>query len=116
MTYDEALGFFGSGRSIGLALRVSSSRVSQCRAAGGFSYPMQCVLEKESGGKLSAKREDDPVNGPSKTLTPALTASTDHKTKQNITRGDSHPSDWHLIRPELPAETASDPPTKKAAA
>jgi hypothetical protein len=62
MTYDQALQFFGSGRSIGDALGVSGSRVSQCRAAGGFSYPMQCVLEKESGGKLAASREDDPAH------------------------------------------------------
>ena len=60
MTYDQALKHFGSGRSIGDALGVSGSRVSQCRSAGGFSYPMQCVLEKESGGKLSASRSDDP--------------------------------------------------------
>lgn len=61
MTYDEALKHFGTGRAIGDALDVSSSRVSQCRAAGGFSYPMQCVLEKESSGVLIAKRQDDPA-------------------------------------------------------
>lgn len=60
MTYDQALAFFGSGRAIGKVLSVSGSRVSQCRSAGGFSYPMQCVLEKESRGKLIADREDDP--------------------------------------------------------
>lgn len=60
MTFDEALAFFGSGRAIGDALGVSRGRVSQCRAAGGFSYPMQCVLEKESRRKLIAKREDEP--------------------------------------------------------
>jgi hypothetical protein len=60
MTYDEALKHFKTGSAIGGALRVSRSRVSQCRATGGFSYPMQCVLEKESGGALIAKREDDP--------------------------------------------------------
>lgn len=60
MTFDEALKYFGSGRAIGDALAVTSSRVSQCRTAGGFSYPMQCVLEKESCGNLTAKREDDP--------------------------------------------------------
>ena len=37
MTYDEALKHFRTGRAIGDALRVSGSRVSQCRAAGGFS-------------------------------------------------------------------------------
>jgi len=61
MTYDEALKHFRTGRAIGDALAVSGSRVSQCRSAGGFSYPMQCVLEKESSGALIAKREDDPA-------------------------------------------------------
>ena len=61
MTFDEALKFFRTGRAIGDALRVSGSRVSQCRAAGGFSYPMQCVLEKESSGALVANRDDDPT-------------------------------------------------------
>ena len=63
MTFDEALQHCRTGRAIGDALRVSGSRVSQCRAAGGFSYPMQCVLEKESGGVLVAKRDDDPAYG-----------------------------------------------------
>ncbi|EPJ8753461.1 hypothetical protein I5S62_06010 [Pseudomonas putida] len=66
MTYDEALEHFGTGRAIGDALGVTSSRVSQCRATGGFSYPMQCVLEKESGGKLVANRHDDPAFDPNK--------------------------------------------------
>lgn len=61
MTYDEALKHFGTGRAIGDVLDVSGSRVSQCRTAGGFSYPMQCVLEKESAGALIAKRDDDPA-------------------------------------------------------
>ena len=61
MTYDEALKYFGTGRAIGDALRVTGSRVSQCRTVGGFSYPMQCVLEKESAGRLVARREDDPA-------------------------------------------------------
>lgn len=61
MTYNEALTFFGTGRRIADALGVSPGRVSQCRAAGGFSYPMQCVLEKESGGALVACRKDDPA-------------------------------------------------------
>ncbi|WP_080637255.1 hypothetical protein [Pseudomonas putida] len=60
MTFDEALSHFRTGRAIGDALGVSSSRVSQCRSAGGFSYPMQCVLEKESGGALMARRQDVP--------------------------------------------------------
>lgn len=62
MTYDDALKLFGSGKAIADALGVTRSRVSQCRATGGFSYPMQCVLEKESNGALIAKREDDPAN------------------------------------------------------
>ena len=66
MTYDQALKFFGSGRSIGDALGVSGSRVSQCRSAGGFSYQLQCVLEKESAGKLTACRSDDPAYEPKK--------------------------------------------------
>ncbi|WDH25014.1 hypothetical protein [Pseudomonas chlororaphis] len=66
MTYDEALAHFSTGRAIGDALGVTGSRVSQCRTAGGFSYPMQCVLEKESGGALVAKREDDPSQAPKK--------------------------------------------------
>lgn len=61
MTYDEALKHYRTGRAIGEALRVTGSRVSQCRTAGGFSYPMQCVLEKESGGALIAKLEDEPA-------------------------------------------------------
>lgn len=61
MTYDDALKHFGSGKAIGDALGVTGSRVSQCRAAGGFSYPMQCVLEKESDGVLKAVRSDDPI-------------------------------------------------------
>lgn len=62
MTYDEALKHFGTGSAIGDALGVTRSRVSQCRTTGGFSYPMQCVLEKESSGALIAKREDDPAS------------------------------------------------------
>ena len=67
MTYVEALTHFGTGRAIGDALGVTGSRVSQCRTTGGFSYPMQCVLEKESGGVLIAKREDDPAQTLKKT-------------------------------------------------
>lgn len=66
MTFDEALKHFGSGKAIGDALGVSTSRVSQCRASGGFSYPMQCVLEKESCGRLIASRQDVPGSGPVK--------------------------------------------------
>ncbi len=61
MTFEEALEHFGSGRAISEALGVSTGRVSQCKASGGFSFPLQCVLEKESGGALQAKREDDPA-------------------------------------------------------
>lgn len=67
MTYEEALKHFGTGRAIGHALGVTSSRVSQCRTTGGFSYPMQCVLEKESSGALIAKRDDDPAQALKKT-------------------------------------------------
>jgi hypothetical protein len=66
MTYDEALQFFRTPGAIGEALRVTRSRVSQCRSAGGFSYPMQCVLEKESAGQLTASRQDDPASSPKK--------------------------------------------------
>jgi hypothetical protein len=66
MTYDEALQFFRTPGAIGEALRVTRSRVSQCRSAGGFSYPMQCVLEKESAGQLTASRLDDPANSAKK--------------------------------------------------
>lgn len=67
MTYDQALQFFGTPGAIGEALRVTRSRVSQCRSAGGFSYPMQCVLEKESAGKLTASRHDDPASSSKQT-------------------------------------------------
>ncbi len=63
MTYEEAQRHFGSNKAIADALGVSKGRVSQCKAAGGFSYPMQCVLEKASSGKLSADRKDDPSAG-----------------------------------------------------
>lgn len=66
MTFDEALKHFGTGKAIGDVLGVSTSRVSQCRSSGGFSYPMQCVLEKESGGRLIASRKDVPSCGPEK--------------------------------------------------
>jgi hypothetical protein len=66
MTYDQALQFFGTPGAIGDALSVTRSRVSQCRSAGGFSYPMQCVLEKESAGKLTASRLDDPASSTKK--------------------------------------------------
>lgn len=61
MTFEDAMKHFGSGKAIGDALGVSRSRVSQCRSAGGFSYPMQCVLEKASEGAVQASRSDDPA-------------------------------------------------------
>lgn len=67
MTYEQALQFFATPGAIGAALGVTRSRVSQCRSAGGFSYPMQCVLEKESAGKLTASRDDDPASTSKKT-------------------------------------------------
>lgn len=62
MTFDQAFDYFKTGSAIADALGVSDGRVSQCKAKGGFSYPMQCVLEKESGGKLKARREDCPAS------------------------------------------------------
>lgn len=61
MTYEEARIHYRTNKAIAEALGVSESRVSQCKAAGGFSYPMQCVLEKASAGKLTADRKDDPA-------------------------------------------------------
>lgn len=61
MTYDEALAHFKTGRAIAEALGVSPGRVSQCKTAGGFSFQQQCVLEKSSGGVLSARQEDEPA-------------------------------------------------------
>lgn len=63
MTFDQALKFFRTGTAIGVALGVSRSRVSQLRAAGGFSYSQQCVLEKASGGKLKASDRHCPSRG-----------------------------------------------------
>lgn len=62
MTFEEVLTHYGSAKAIGDALGLTRSRVSQCRAAGGFSYPLQCVLEKESAGAIVARREDDPAH------------------------------------------------------
>jgi len=60
MNFEQTLMYFGTARNIAQALRVSPGRVSQCKAAGGFSYPMQCVLEKASGGALQAVESDAP--------------------------------------------------------
>jgi hypothetical protein len=61
MTFDEALAYYGTSRAISQALGMSDARVSQMKSSGGFSYPIQCVLEKDSGGNLIARREDDPA-------------------------------------------------------
>lgn len=60
MTYQEALGHFGTGRAIAETLGLTPGRVSQCKAAGGFSYQQQCVLEKAAGGAITARPEDVP--------------------------------------------------------
>lgn len=62
MTYEEALAHFKTGRAIAKALKVSPGRISQCKAAGGFSYQQQCVLEKVSGGAVQARQEDEPAH------------------------------------------------------
>lgn len=61
MTYEEALAHFKTGRAIAEALNLSPGRVSQCKAAGGFSYQQQCVLEKASQSELMARQEDVPT-------------------------------------------------------
>ena len=60
MTFDEARAFFKTNKAIGEALDLSSGRISQIKSEGGFPYPEQCVLEKESEGQLIARREDEP--------------------------------------------------------
>lgn len=60
MTYDQALAHFKTGRAIAETLGVTPGRISQCKAAGGFSYQQQCVLEKASNGVLIARHEDVP--------------------------------------------------------
>lgn len=60
MTYQEAFDHFRSGRAIADALGLTPGRVSQCKAAGGFSYQQQCVLEKASSSILTARQEDVP--------------------------------------------------------
>ena len=64
MTFDQALQHYKTQRAIADALGVSRARVTQWKTEGGFSYPQQCVLEKDSGGVLIAKREDDPKSQP----------------------------------------------------
>lgn len=60
MTFLDALSYYKTSRAIGDALGLSKGRVSQMKSDGGFSYPIQCVLEKDTGGKLIARREDEP--------------------------------------------------------
>jgi len=60
MNFQEALSYYKTGRAIARALGVTDGRVSQLKSDGGFSYPVQCVLEKHSGGALVARREDEP--------------------------------------------------------
>lgn len=60
MTFPEALSFYKSNRAIAKALSFSDSRVSQFKSEGGFPYPEQCVLEKDSKGLLIALRDDEP--------------------------------------------------------
>ncbi|WP_325437825.1 hypothetical protein [Pseudomonas nitroreducens] len=60
MTFDQALKYFHTGSAIALALGVSRGRASQMRAAGGFSFAQQCVLEKASSGRLKATEADVP--------------------------------------------------------
>jgi hypothetical protein len=60
MTFAQALKFYKTQKAIAEALCLSNARVSQCKSEGGFSYPLQCVLEKDSGGALVAKRKDEP--------------------------------------------------------
>lgn len=64
MTYQEALAHFGTGRAIADELGLTPGRISQCKAAGGFSYQQQCVLEKASGGAVVARQEDEPAHQP----------------------------------------------------
>lgn len=60
MTFEDAIKYYGSSRAISRALQMTDGRISQMKSAGGFSYPVQCVLEKDSGGALIARREDEP--------------------------------------------------------
>lgn len=60
MTFEEALAHFGTARAIAKVLRKTPGRISHFKAAGGFPYELQCVLEKHSGGVLIASREDEP--------------------------------------------------------
>lgn len=60
MTYEQAITHFKTGRAIALTLGITPGRVSQCKAAGGFSYQQQCVLEKASRGAVKASLTDSP--------------------------------------------------------
>ncbi|WP_027855569.1 hypothetical protein [Marinobacterium litorale] len=61
MTFEDAIVYYKTSRAIAEALEMSDARVSQMKSAGGFSYPIQCVLEIHSGRKLKARREDEPT-------------------------------------------------------
>lgn len=61
MTYEQALAHYKTATAIAKALRLSCGRVTQFKDAGGFSYPTQCVLEKHSKRKLTARYEDVPA-------------------------------------------------------
>lgn len=61
MTFDDALKHFKTSRRIAEVLRKSPGRISHFKAAGGFPYELQCVLEKESEGDLVASRDDEPT-------------------------------------------------------
>ncbi|WP_286237954.1 hypothetical protein [Neptuniibacter halophilus] len=65
MTFEEAIGFYKTNRAIGKALELSDARISQIKSDGGFAYPEQCVLEKDSKGELIARKQDAPTT-PSK--------------------------------------------------
>lgn len=60
MTIEDAIKHYGTSKEIARLLRKSPGRISQFKAAGGFPYELQCVLEKHSNGALTASRDDDP--------------------------------------------------------
>ena len=65
MTFEEAFSFYKSNRAISKVLDLSDARISQFKGEGGFPYPEQCVLEKDSKRALIAKKCDVPTS-PSK--------------------------------------------------
>lgn len=60
MTFEEAINYFGTAREIAKVLRKSPGRISHFKAAGGFPYELQCVLEKHSNGALTASLDHEP--------------------------------------------------------